>query len=132
MNKYDEQLTGESIEETIRLADFCKECDLQILSGDADDCITFKSVLVNRPGLLFAGFEDYFESSRVQVIGNAEYYYLASLTGNDKENALAKNAICKYSRATPTIVLRSSLCLSIDRVYCLQALKIISKAVECR
>ena len=100
MNKYDEQLTGESIEETIRLADFCKECDLQILSGDADDCITFKSVLVNRPGLLFAGFEDYFESSRVQVIGNAEYYYLASLTGKDKENALAR----LYEKKIPCVI----------------------------
>ncbi|MDE7215924.1 MAG: HPr(Ser) kinase/phosphatase [Clostridia bacterium] len=100
MNKYDEQLTGEAIEETIRLADFCKECDLQILLGDANDSITFKSVLVNRPGLLFAGFEDYFVSSRVQVIGNAEYYYLASLKGTDKEDALAR----LYEKKIPCVI----------------------------
>lgn len=88
-NKY-EELTGEAIAETIRLGDFCKECDLKIISGVEEQDITFSSVLVNRPGLLFAGFEDYFVSSRVQVIGNAEYYYLASLSTDGKQKALAR------------------------------------------
>ena len=88
MNKY--EVTGEAIEETVKLGDFCKECDLQILYGDSDDNITFKSVLVNRPGLLLAGFDDYFGSSRVQVVGNAEYYYLASLQDSAKQEALAR------------------------------------------
>lgn len=34
---------------------------------------------VNRPGLVLAGFSDYFSYKRVQVIGNAESYYLKSL-----------------------------------------------------
>ena len=99
MNKYDE-LTGEAIEETVKLSDFCKECDLQILLGNADDDITFKSVLVNRPGLLFAGFEDYFVSSRVQVIGNAEFYYLASLSDSAKYEALAR----LYEKKIPCVI----------------------------
>ena len=99
MNKYNE-LTGEAIEEAAKLGDFCKECDLQILLGNADDDITFKSVLVNRPGLLFAGFEDYFVSSRVQVIGNAEFYYLATLQGKEKETALAR----LYEKKIPCVI----------------------------
>ena len=72
-----QHMTEEAIIETAKLGDFCAQCKLDILVGSKDDDITFKSVLVNRPGLLLAGFEDYFSTARVQVIGNAEYYYLA-------------------------------------------------------
>ena len=89
MKNYDEW-TGEGIVESVKLSEFCKECDLRILYGAEDGDITFSSVLVNRPGLLFAGFEDYFVSSRVQVIGNAEYFYLASLTDEEKKKALLR------------------------------------------
>jgi HPr kinase/phosphorylase len=34
---------------------------------------------VNRPGLVLTGFTRYFANKRVQVIGNAEAYYLKSL-----------------------------------------------------
>ena len=61
----------ENIVETTKLGDFCKQCQLDILIGGTDDDITFKSTLVNRPGLLLAGFEDYFGNSRVQVMGKA-------------------------------------------------------------
>ncbi len=80
----------ENIVETTKLGDFCKQCQLDILIGGTDDDITFKSTLVNRPGLLLAGFEDYFGNSRVQVIGNAEYYYLATLQDCEKGKALRR------------------------------------------
>ena len=98
MNKYEE--TGEEIEAKVKLGDFCKECDLQILLGDSDDDITFKSVLVNRPGLVLAGFDDYFGSSRVQVVGNAEYYYLASLKDDAKKEAIAR----LYEKRIPCVI----------------------------
>src|ERR1051325_3432724 len=34
---------------------------------------------VNRPGLLLSGFTRYFANKRVQVVGNAEAYFLKSL-----------------------------------------------------
>lgn len=86
--KTKQQMIEEAIVETVKLGDFCKQTDLEILVGDKDDDITFKSVLVNRPGLLLAGFEDYFGNARVQVIGNAEYYYLTSLQAEEKRKAL--------------------------------------------
>ncbi len=85
-----QHMTEEAIIETAKLKDFCAQCKLDILVGNKDDDITFKSVLVNRPGLLLAGFEDYFSNARVQVIGNAEYYYLASLQPSEKKKALTK------------------------------------------
>ncbi|MDE6362145.1 MAG: hypothetical protein K2L53_04135, partial [Clostridia bacterium] len=85
-----QHMTEESIVETAKLGDFCEQCELEILVGNKNDDVTFKSVLVNRPGLLLAGFEDYFSNARVQVIGNAEYYYLASLQPAEKKKALTK------------------------------------------
>lgn len=101
--KNKQQLTEEAIVETTKLGEFCKQCELQIIVGSPDDDVTFKSVLVNRPGLLLAGFEDYFGNARVQVIGNAEYYYLATLQGEAKEKALRRLCVQKipciiYSR----------------------------------
>ena len=45
---------------------------------------------VNRPGLLLSGFTKYFASRRVQVIGNAEAYFLRSLS--------SKERVIRYSR----------------------------------
>lgn len=102
MNKHFDQ-SEEAISQTVKLGDFCKQCDLQILMGNKDDDVTFKSVMVNRPGLLLAGFEDYFGNSRIQVIGNAEYYYLNTLQYEAKEKALTRLFVQKipcviYSR----------------------------------
>ena len=93
--KTKQQMIEEAIVETAKLGDICRQVELEILVGDENDDITFKSVLVNRPGLLFAGFEDYFGNARVQVIGNAEYYYLASLQPEAKKKALTRLCVQK-------------------------------------
>lgn len=38
------------------------------------------TVNVSRPGLLLAGFTDYFGENRIQVLGNAEFEYLLTMT----------------------------------------------------
>jgi HPr kinase/phosphorylase len=40
---------------------------------------------VNRPGLVLSGFTRYFAFKRIQVLGNAEAFYLKSLTGEERE-----------------------------------------------
>ncbi len=40
---------------------------------------------LNRPGLALSGFFDYFAFKRIQVIGNAEHAYLASLEVQERE-----------------------------------------------
>lgn len=40
---------------------------------------------VNRPGLAMAGFTRYFANKRIQVIGNAEAYFLKSLSATDRQ-----------------------------------------------
>ena len=40
---------------------------------------------VNRPGLSLAGFFEYFEPARIQVIGNSEHSFIQSLTAQEQE-----------------------------------------------
>jgi HPr kinase/phosphorylase len=44
---------------------------------------------VNRPGLILAGFKNYFAHKRVQVLGNADIYYLRSLSQAKRHSAYA-------------------------------------------
>ena len=53
------------------------------LPKDAED-ILIDSMEVNRPGLQLSGFFDHFAADRIQLIGNAEYYYLNSLKKSER------------------------------------------------
>lgn len=50
---------------------------------------------LNRPGLLFAGFEKIFLYERIQIIGETEYLYLSSFP--DKEQEKAIDRFVKYN-----------------------------------
>lgn len=45
---------------------------------------------LNRPGLQIAGFFDYFDPNRIQVIGMVETTYLSTLTSEERYNALRR------------------------------------------
>ena len=60
---------------------------------------------VNRPGLALTGFTKYFAMKRVQVFGNAEYYYLRSLSR--EERAARYNSLFHY--AVPCVVISRDL-----------------------
>ncbi len=45
---------------------------------------------LNRPGLLLAGYDQFFESSRMQVLGNAETGYLKTLSEEKRKTRLEK------------------------------------------
>lgn len=60
---------------------------------------------VNRPGLALTGFTKYFAMKRVQVFGNAEYYYLRSLSR--EERAQRYRSLLDY--AIPCVVISRDL-----------------------
>jgi len=60
---------------------------------------------VNRPGLALTGFTKYFAMKRVQVFGNAEYYYLRSLSREGR--AARYRSILDY--AIPCVVISRDL-----------------------
>ena len=54
--------------------------ELNLLAGAAGLKRLIREPTVNRPGLVLSGFTRYFAFKRVQVIGNAEAFFLKSLT----------------------------------------------------
>ncbi len=91
--------------ESVKIKNFCRDCGLELLQGNELDYITFSSELINRPGLLLTGFEDYFGDGRVQVVGNAEYYYIQSLPEDEKRKAMERF----FSKRIPCIIYTRSI-----------------------
>lgn len=92
-------------EKEIYVATFMKKLGLNLEEGNKDDKIKLSSLSVNRPGLFLAGFEDYFANSRIQVFGNAEWYYVNKLSEEERRNIF--NKLCE--RDIPCIVFSRGL-----------------------
>jgi len=58
---------------------------LKLIAGAAGLKRIIREPTVNRPGLALTGFTRYFANKRVQVIGNAEHYYLRSLAPAERQ-----------------------------------------------
>ena len=63
---------------TVSLAKLLKELQFDVLYMPKDPSdILISSLDVHRPGLVLAGFDDFFDSARVNFIGKAEVEYIA-------------------------------------------------------
>ncbi len=61
----------------ISLKEFIKRWDLDYLTPGLDpEQFEIRVPEINRPALQLAGFYEYFDRKRVQIIGNGEFYYL--------------------------------------------------------
>lgn len=58
--------------------------ELNLVAGAGGLKRVIREPTVNRPGLVLSGFTRYFAYKRVQVIGNAEAYFLKSLSREEK------------------------------------------------
>ena len=65
------------VTESLKLDKFAGDLHLEIVYAGRGE-ITLSSKSVERPGLALAGFFDYFDTSRVEVLGFAEHEYLRS------------------------------------------------------
>lgn len=81
-----------------------EDFNLEILvPGIEDNLITVQDV--NRPGLQLAGFYNYFDNDRIQVIGNGEWSFLDEL-----EPALRKKRLDRYFKnPIPCIIMTRKL-----------------------
>ena len=83
--------------------EFSGELGLRLVAGAAGLKRAILEPTINRPGLVLTGFTRYFAWKRVQVIGNAESFYLRSLEPSERrrrfELLVAKAIPCVvYSR----------------------------------
>jgi len=58
--------------------------ELRLIAGAGGLKRIIREPTVNRPGLVLTGFTKYFAYKRAQVIGNAEHFYLKSLTAEER------------------------------------------------
>lgn len=75
-------VTIQEIKDEFELVNLTDEIDLK--------AIEIESPEVNRPALQLAGFFDYFDSERVQLMGIVEYTYLCKLTPEFRQETLEK------------------------------------------
>jgi HPr kinase/phosphorylase len=67
---------------------------MKLLAGEANLKRVIREPTVNRPGLALSGFTRYFAYKRVQVMGNAEVYYLRALSQKERQARYAY--LCAY------------------------------------
>ena len=103
----------------VRLPELVERLKMAVVNRGAD----YESALVgikdvNRPGLQLAGYFDYFDERRLQVIGMAETKMLESMTSEQRSESFAK----LFSYNIPALVVSRDLdiypeCLTMDRKY---------------
>lgn len=90
----------------VSVAKIAELMDLKVFTNDLDlKKRKIHSADINRPALQLAGFFDHFESSRVQVVGNVEYFYTQQL-----DEAVRQERFCELlSYDIPCIIYSRSL-----------------------
>ncbi|MCI8805957.1 MAG: HPr(Ser) kinase/phosphatase [Clostridiales bacterium] len=87
---------------SVSLKKIIKEFGLTILTENVDiDGKLVETPEINRPALQLAGFFEYFDSERLQVIGIVEYTYLSKMSPEKREETLQKI----FSHKIPAVVM---------------------------
>src|SRR6267378_3093957 len=69
--------------------DHSSSLEMNLVAGASGLKRLIREPTVNRPGLVLSGFTRYFAYKRVQVVGNAEAYFLKSLSPEEQQNRYA-------------------------------------------
>ena len=92
---------------TVSLAKIIKEFNLeQVYMPCEASKVLIASADVNRPGLHFAGFFDYFDPKRIQIIGRAEYSFLKTLGSEEK---IEQSLDAFFSHHPPAVIVTRGL-----------------------
>lgn len=76
---------------SVKLGKLIDEFELEVLRGaEGYQEVQIQREDVNRPGLQIAGFFDYFDCKRIQVIGRVETTYLAQLSSQERLESFDK------------------------------------------
>ncbi|MDR0804824.1 MAG: HPr(Ser) kinase/phosphatase [Oscillospiraceae bacterium] len=95
----------------VLLSDIIHDNNLEILySPEALPDVCIKTVDVNRPGLQFAGYYDYFSADRLQFIGKSEMSYLEKYSAEERAGILD----LFFSKNIPALIVARDLTPSKD------------------
>ncbi|MGI6108823.1 MAG: HPr(Ser) kinase/phosphatase [Eubacteriaceae bacterium] len=79
----------------IDVNDFCEELNLQRLWCEVQE-FTLLDTGINRPGLQFHGYYEYFDEKRIQVVGKVEISYLMSLPPEIRKKRIEEYFTCDF------------------------------------
>lgn len=104
---------------SVKLSRLVEEHRLEILrkASDYETCrVTTEDV--SRPGLQLAGYFDYFDSERIQIIGKAESTYVEGMTSAERSAAFEK----LFTRDIPALIITRGMepcpeCLEMAEKY---------------
>ena len=89
---------------TVKLSKIINEFNLEALYlSDLPENIHIECTRVNRPGLQIAGFYDYYEPARIQIIGKAEKKFIDTLSDDERRTSLEA-----FFRSLPVCVIYTS------------------------
>ena len=74
--------------QSVKLDKFASDLNLEIVYAGREQ-VKFSGMSVERPGLALAGFFDYFDPSRVVVLGFSEYEYLRTFGEEERRRKIA-------------------------------------------
>ena len=79
------------MENKVNILDVINALDLEVINFPDDGKDHFVTTPeLNRPGLQYAGFFEYFTSERIQIIGKSEYAYFATIDDETRKERLEK------------------------------------------
>mgnify|MGYP003547275879 CR=1 FL=1 len=91
---------------TVSLDKVVDQLKLEVVFAPTDlKSIPIITADVNRPGLLITGYDEFFEPTRIQILGKAEIGYMETLT--DEKRATAIHAL--FSVKPPAVIITRSL-----------------------
>lgn len=99
----------------VKLDTLINEQSLELVHGAenyADTPITVAEI--NRPSLQLAGFFDYFDNRRIQILGKVEYTYLEKLSSEERKKRLA----CLFEKQIPALVVTRDLPIYPELLAC--------------
>ena len=100
-------------EYSVKLQTLIDEFKLETLYIPEGRKIKITQPEVNRPGLALSGFFEFFEANRVQLFGNAEHQYIASLSKKERLYRLEQFAV----HHPPVIILTTNLSVFVELEY---------------
>jgi len=91
---------------TVKLEKIIKEFNLEVMyESEGMNDILICNNEVNRPSLQLAGFFDYFDNTRIQVVGRVETSYLSQMSDKDKQASLER----LFEKEIPCVIVTRDL-----------------------
>ena len=94
-------------EYTVPLSKIIQDNGFEVIyMPDNGNSISVISKDINRPGLIFTGYEEYFDPTRIQIIGLSEIGFLQSQSYDERQKSLE----CFFAKRPVAIVIARELC----------------------